>query len=102
MITNKITKNLRKDTIDKLMAYIKTDSYAELSRVLGHKSRQHLDNCLKRGNIPTNRIINYALKEGIDLNWLFGQSKFALFVLSEEHNKTYRKLIDVKHELKED
>lgn len=84
MITNQFTKKLRKDVIVKLMEHIKTNSYAELSRVLGHKSRQHLDNCLKRGNIPTNRIINYALKEGIDLNWLFGQSNFALLIKPEK------------------
>lgn len=71
-ITNKLPKKLRKEIIAKLMAHLKADNYSELSRVLGHKSRQHLDNCLRRGNIPTNRIINYALKEGIDLNWLFG------------------------------
>ena len=82
MITNKIPKKLRKDIIDKLMTHLKTDNYAELSRVLGHKSRQHLDNCFRCGNIPTNRIINYAIKEGIDLNWLFGQYKFSQFILS--------------------
>lgn len=71
-ITNKLPKKLRKEIIAKLMAHLKADNHSELSRVLGHKSRQHLDNCLRRGNIPTNRIINYALKEGIDLNWLFG------------------------------
>ena len=90
MITNKLSNKLRKDIIAKLMSHLKTDNYSELSRVLGHKSRQHLDNCLKRGNIPTNRIINYALKEGIDLSWLFGMYK------------AYHKLIDVEHEIKED
>ena len=76
LITNKLSKKLRKEVITKLMTHLKTDCYAELSKVLGHKSRQHLDNCLKRGNIPTNRIINYAMKEGISLAWLFGQPTF--------------------------
>lgn len=101
------------------MSHLKTDNYAELSRVLGHKSRQHLDNCLKRGNIPTNRIINYAIKEGISLAWLFGQPTFlndfpirkkygTSVIATKEHielqkdvNKTYRKLIDVEHESRE-
>lgn len=82
MIVNKLTKKLRRDVIHKLIEHLQTDNYAELSRVLGHKSRQHFDNCLRRGNLPTNRIINYALKEGIDLNWLFGATKFAVFVLN--------------------
>lgn len=71
MITNKLSENLRKEVIGRLMEHLKTNNYSELSRVLGCNTRQHLDNCFSRGNIPTNRIINYALKEGIDLNWLF-------------------------------
>lgn len=86
MIVNKLPEKLRKDVIAKLMTHLQTDHYSELSRALCCNSRQHLDNCFKRGNIPTNRIINYALKENIDLNWLFGSD---------------RKSIDAKHEFKE-
>lgn len=86
VITNKLNSGLRKDVIARLMEYLQTDNYAKLSRALGCNTRQHLDNCFSRGNIPTNRIINYALKEGIDLNWLFGQSKFALFVLPKKED----------------
>lgn len=110
MITNKLTKKLRTNVITKLMEHLQTDCYAELSRVLGHKSRQHFDNCLRRGSIPTNRIINYALKEGINLSYLFGQPIYGTSIIAtEEHkelqkkeNEIYRKLIDVEHEIKED
>lgn len=110
MIINKLPSKLRKNVIAKLLEHLQTDNYAKLSRVLGCNSRQHLDNCFARGNIPTNRIINYALKEGIDLNWLFGQSNYGTSIIdTKEHqelqkqvNKTYRKLIGTGQELKED
>lgn len=84
MVTNKLNQKLRKDVIAKLMEHLRTDNYAELSRVLGCNSRQHLDNCFKRGTIPTNRIINYALRKGISLCYLFGQSIYGTSVIDTE------------------
>lgn len=70
-----ITSHLPIETVNrvysKLLEHIETNNYAELARRLGFKSRQHLDNIKSKGRLPATRIIAYAIKEGIDFNWLF-------------------------------
>lgn len=75
MITNNLSKKLVDSVYQKLLLHLGTDNYSELARVLGCHSKQQIHNCKQNGKIQTNRVINYALKEGIDLNYLFKETK---------------------------
>mgnify|MGYP001594862676 CR=1 FL=1 len=77
MITNKLTKKCVRGVVKKLLEHIGTDNHAELARQLGCPSKQNLDNLIRQDKIPVIRVINYALKEDIDLACLFGQSILA-------------------------
>lgn len=70
MITNKLTKILCKSIIKKLQTHIGTNNEAELARSL-NCSKQILNYLILQGKIPTNRVINFALKEGLSLDELF-------------------------------
>ena len=71
MITNRLPKKTVMMVYRRLLVWIGTNNYSTLARHLGCNSRQHLDNIKRKGRIPTNRVINYALAEGINLNDLF-------------------------------
>jgi len=75
MITNHLTKELVESVYQKLLFHLKTDNYCVLSRALGCHSKQQIHGCKQNGRIQTNRVINYAIKEGLDLNYLFKEDK---------------------------
>jgi len=75
MITNHLSEKLVESVYQKLLFHLGTDNYSELARALGCHSKQQIHNCKQQGRIQTNRIINYAMQEGLDLNYIFKENK---------------------------